>query len=56
MKTECVLRVCEYLQEGSCQVEGNEDGCQTSVPPSQGVDGVEEDEVSWCNQEEKHAG
>lgn len=46
----------EYLQQCSSQVEANEDGCQGGVATPQGADGVEEDEVSWRNQQEKDTG
>lgn len=45
-----------YLQQRSHQVEGDEDGCQGGVAPPQGVDGVEENEVTRGNQEEEHTG
>lgn len=46
----------QYLQQRSSQVEANEDGRQGGVAPPQGADGVEEYEVSWSNQQEKHTG
>lgn len=45
-----------YLQKCSCQVEGDENWCQSGVPPSQRVDGVEKNKVTWGDQEEEHTG
>lgn len=44
-----------YLEKCSSQVERDEDGRESGVPPPQGVDGVEEDEVTRGDQEEEHA-
>lgn len=52
----CQVEEDHDLQQCSKQVEGNEDGCEGGVSPPQGVDGVEEDEVPWGNQQEKYTG